>query len=319
MPRKRRTVRKGFCYHIMLRGNGGQDIFRDQADRVRFCLLLQYSAEKHRLKVHGFCLMNNHVHLLIQPMTDNLSSGMHALAFRYAQYFHRKYKQRGYLYQGRYKAVIVQSGIYLTRLIRYIHLNPVRAKIVKNPEEYQWSSQQAYAEQTAFTWLCQDFVLGSFAETIAEGCKKFLQYIHIAEQEKDELREIRKSFRIGAYGDDVFLDNLRGELSEDEVIEGFSFRSEVVSVEKIIEAVCCNMNVSLNEIQSDKRDKQLVQARATMAMLTTNLSLSSLSALGRKILRDPTSLAKLAKKAKNDIRIKSICEEITVHITTVKN
>jgi putative transposase len=94
----------------MLRGNGGQDIFIDNAGRARFCLLLQYACEKHQLNTHGFCLMGNHVHLIMQPLTANLTAGMHALAFRYAQYFNRKYGRKGFLYQGRYKAVLVMQS-----------------------------------------------------------------------------------------------------------------------------------------------------------------------------------------------------------------
>jgi len=319
MPRKRRTIRAGFCYHVMIRGNGGRDIFRDDPDRVRFCLFLQYAIEKHKLKVHGFCLMNNHVHLLIQPMTTNLSSGLHTLAFRYAQYFNKKYNLRGYLYQGRYKAVIVQTGTYLTRLVRYTHLNPVRANIVKRPEDYRWSSHLAYAEQTTYSWLSQELVLNSFGETATESRQKFLRYILISnEEEKDELFEIRRSLRIGAYGDDVFLEALREGLSEEEAFEGASFRTKSVSLESIIETVCSHQNISLVEVQSDKRDKKLVQARAVMALLTINLGAASLSALGRKIMRDPTSLAKLAKKAKCDPYVKTISEKISVYLTDLQ-
>jgi REP element-mobilizing transposase RayT len=299
----------------MFRGHGGQSIFRDDADRTRFCLLLQYSAEKHKLKVHGFCLMSNHVHLLIQPIAANLASGLHALTFRYAQHFNKKYKQRGYLYQGRYKAVIVQTGVYLARLIRYIHLNPVRANIVKSPETYLWSSHQAYAGQATYVWLCQDLVLHSFGTIITDARERFLHYIQIANaQEKEELLEIRKSLNIGAYGDEVFLESIRTELSEEEAFKQTHFRKDSISLEGIIEMVCLNQNISIEEIKSEKRDKQLVQARAAMAMLTVNLQVSTLSALGRKILRDPTSLAKLVKKAKNDSYIKAICEEISAQL-----
>jgi GNAT superfamily N-acetyltransferase len=99
-------------------------------------------------------------------------------------------------------------------------------------------------------------------------------------------------------------------------LETLPFQAELFSLEKIIELVCDKLKVSLSEVQSNKRDRQLVQARAVMALLTTHSRASSLSALGRKILRDPTSLAKLAKKAKNDHDIKSLCEEIIVQLTT---
>ena len=91
MSRKRRVILPGYYYHTMIRGNGGKPIFHDGEDRTRFCLLLQYAKEKHDFRVHGFCLMGNHVHLLLQPNSTDLSGGMHALGFRYAQYFNKKY------------------------------------------------------------------------------------------------------------------------------------------------------------------------------------------------------------------------------------
>lgn len=312
MPRKKRIIRAGFCYHVLLRGNGGQDIFRDQADHVRFCLLLQYASEQHQLVVHGFCLMSNHVHLLVQPLTTDLSSGMHALAFRYAQHFNKKYKRRGYLYQGRFKAIIVQTGVYLMRLTRYIHLNPVRANIVKCAEEFSWSSLLAYAERAHYVWLCKDLVLNSFGGSY----KTLLHYSTMATDEaEDELSEIRRSLRHGAYGDEEFLESICAELSEEESLVSLSVRKASTSVEKIIQAVCDHLNVSLDILQSDCRDTRLVQARAVMAILTKKVGKTSLSTLGKKIMRDPTSLAKLAKKMELDPVVSTTAHDLSIKLT----
>jgi hypothetical protein len=153
------------------------------------------------------------------------------------------------------------------------------------------------------------------AEVTIEARKNFSHYVQIAdEEEKDELSEIRKSSQSGAYGDEIFLEALRGELSREKAFKESSFRTESASLQDIIDTVCSAVNLSLGEVQSDKRDKQLVQVLTAMALLTTNLCISSLSALGRKSLLDPTSLAKLAKKAKHDLYIKTLCEEISVQL-----
>jgi len=226
------------------------------------------------------------------------------------RHFNRKYGQRGYLYQGRYKAVLVQTGVYLTRLIRYIHLNPVRANLVNLPHEYHWSSHLAYAEQSNFTWLCKDLILASFAESPAMAKEKLLQYMNISDEEaKEELFEIRKSSQIGAYGDEVFLSHLHKELDEDRPPK-YSFSLDHLSVEDIIEAVCNDQKISLDDIQSDKRDKRLVLARAAMAFITKQQEIDSLSNLGRLIKRDPTALAKLIRKAKDDPYLKALCERV---------
>lgn len=312
MARKKRFIRAGFCYHVLLRGNAGQDIFLDNVDRARFCLLIQYASEKHKLICHGFCLMNNHVHLLIQPLTEDLSSGIHSLTFRYAQYFNRKYDRKGYLYQGRFKAIIVQSGDYLRRLIRYIHLNPVRANIVKCAENYPWSSHLAYAEKASYVWLCKNLILDSFGDST----EKLFHYINkTSDGAIDDLLEIRKSYRYGVYGDEEFLEDIRAELTEDESLDNLSVQKKSISLEEVIKAVCCHMDVSINTLQTDSRNRQLIKARTVLAILVKKLRIANFSSLGHKIGRDPTSLAKLAKKMESDPSLLSITNELSIKLT----
>jgi putative transposase len=308
MARKRRFIQAGFCYHVMLRGNGGQDIFKDDADRTRFCLLLQYAKEKHQFNIHGFCLMSNHVHFIIQPLNSNLTSGMHSLAFRYAQHFNRKYKRRGYLYQGRYKAVMVQSGTYLLRLIRYVHLNPVRAGIVRKPEEYIWSSQSSYIKGKEYTWLDQTLVIDAFG-----GVERLFRYTQMDDDKaREEAIEIRKSFQRGAYGDEKFLEEWCPILREGEVGENSEQRdSNEVSIECIVEIVCGRFEVNIEDVRSDKRTKSLVQARTVMASLTHRLDAGTMTSLGKYIFRDGTSLAKLARKIESDSQLRILVNELS--------
>lgn len=312
MARKRRCIQAGFCYHVMLRGNGGQDVFKDNEDRVRFCILLQYASEKHQLNIHGFCLMKNHVHIIIQPLTASLTAGMHALAFRYAQHFNRKYKRRGYLYQGRYKAVLVQSGTYLRRLVRYVHLNPVRARIVQSPEEYWWSSHLAYIGNVDYTWLNRKLVLDTFGGELSGGLKNLLQYTHMNnEQAHEEAIDIRKSLRRGAYGDEEFLEKWCPILNEDDVKADYHLgEANEVSLEKIVDSVCSCLKTTLEDVRSDKRAKRLVQARTVMACLTRKFKAGSMHELGRYISRDSTSLAKLARRGELDAQIQDFTIEL---------
>ena len=309
---KTTMYQSGFCYHIMLRGIGGQDIFRDDADRARFCLLVQYASEKHQLNIHAFCLMRNHVHFVIQPITSDLSAGIHALAFRYAQHFNKKYKRRGYLYQGRYKAVLVQSGSYLQRLVRYVHLNPVRAAIVKNPEDYNWSSYRSYTGAADYVWLNQGLVIDVFGRQSGDGAERLTNYTQMNNEEAyEEALEIRKSLRRGAYGDNEFLEKWRPLLSEEKVQADLqSLGANEVTIEKIVEIVCNHLGTSIESIRSDKRTSQFVLARALMAQVTQKLSAGSMAALGRYISRDSTSLAKLARKGKDDPQVQALKNEL---------
>jgi len=127
MARKPRVHVAGGYYHVMMRGNVGSDLFFSNADYCRFLLLLQEGIERYGHRVHAFCLMTNHVHLLIQVGDTPLSRIIQNLGFRYTRYINSKRKEVGHLFQGRYKAILVDEDSYLLELARYIHLNPVRA------------------------------------------------------------------------------------------------------------------------------------------------------------------------------------------------
>ena len=191
----------------MLRGVGGRNIFEDDHDRARFCLLLQYASETSQFDIHGFCFMGNHVHLLLQPHTEDLSSGMHRLTFRYAQYYNKKVQRQGYLFQGRFKDIPVENGSYLLRVIRYIHRNPIRAKLVSQLSDYRWSSHTAYTEGHEYTWLKKDYLLSHFEKTTEKNTlESFKKYIQSEDAEaKIELEEIQNSIEIGAFGCPLFV------------------------------------------------------------------------------------------------------------------
>jgi REP element-mobilizing transposase RayT len=308
MARKKRCIIAGFCYHVMLRGTGGQDIFRDKEDYVRFCLLLQYASEMYDLQVLGFCFMGNHFHLIIQPQHKDLSSGMHALAFRYAQYFNNKYNRQGHLYQGRYKAILVQTGIYLRRLVRYVHLNPVRAGMVYQPEGYIWSSYRAYIGQETYTWLNTGIVFDAFGET-SSAQEKLIEYTLMDDENaRAEVYEIRKSLQIGAYGDDEFLEKWLPK-------QIVNYKPNVI-LEHAVATVCSHLQVSLEEIRSDKRKPSLIFARTLLACLIQQFKSGSMVALASYILRDPSSLAKLAKKGEFDPQVQIIKEALLAQLAT---
>ena len=142
MARKARVHLPGGYYHVMLRGNGGNDIFFSDADRSRFLFLVQEGIARYEHRVHAFCLMGNHVHLLIQVGSVPLSKIMQNLSFRYTRYINKQKNIVGHLFQGRYKAIFVDADSYLLELTRYIHLNPIRAGLCAAAKDYEWSSYQ---------------------------------------------------------------------------------------------------------------------------------------------------------------------------------
>lgn len=130
-------------YHVTSRGDGREDIFLEDADRELFLEVLSESVDRFNWVIHAYCLMDNHYHLLIETPDGNLSQGMRQLNGVYTQRFNRKHKRVGHVFQGRYKAIIVQKDSYLLELARYIVLNPVRAEMVRTAREWPWSSYRA--------------------------------------------------------------------------------------------------------------------------------------------------------------------------------
>ena len=144
MARRNRYHLPSATYHVMLRGNAGDQIFDVDQDRCKMSFLIQEGVERYGHKLLAYCFMTNHVHLAIQVGQISLSRIMQNLSFRYTRHINRRRKRIGHLFQGRFKSIMVDSERYLKELVRYIHLNPVRAGIVKLPNQYQWSSHNVY-------------------------------------------------------------------------------------------------------------------------------------------------------------------------------
>jgi REP element-mobilizing transposase RayT len=144
MARKPRAEIEGGLYHVITRGNNRRRIFDSAADYEKFLSLLAKQKSKLPFLLYAYCLMTNHVHLLIERQADSVGRIMHRLLTGYAQYYNRRYRRVGHLFEGRHKSILCQSERYLAELVRYIHLNPVRAGMVKRAEEYQYSGHRAY-------------------------------------------------------------------------------------------------------------------------------------------------------------------------------
>ena len=140
MARKNRKWFPGAIYHIMARGTYRQNIFKDDEDFKVFLLLMQDAKTKYGFKLHAYCLMTNHYHLLLETEQTEIWKIMKRINQIYAAYYNEKYRLTGHLFQGRYKSCLVENDSYFLQTSRYIHLNPVKAKMVPRAEAYPWSS-----------------------------------------------------------------------------------------------------------------------------------------------------------------------------------
>lgn len=296
MARRHRFHLPISTYHSMLRGNNGQDIFFSDADRVRFCLLLQQASERFNQNVEAFCIMSNHIHLAIRTSDISISKFMHYLAFRYARYINRKYKRVGHLFQGRFKSILVDDEKYLKELIRYIHLNPVRAHLVKDPVSYPWSSHKAYLDLIDIAWLSKDRVLNQFHPELEHAKANFNKYVLNGIGVKTEY-DFKSGFVEGMIGDELFINNskLFANIKKELKIE----------LPKLIDYICRLYQISQEDFMSTKRTDILSEARALTACLVRNIDSLSLEQLAAYMGRDSSGLSKLA----NRLELKSYSDE----------
>jgi len=178
MARPLRIEHPGAVYHVTSRGNARADIFLSDADRQTLLDVLAGTVEKYNWLCHAFCLLGNHYHIIIETLDPNLSLGMRQLNGVYTQAFNRSHQRVGHVFQGRYKAILVEKGSHLLELCRYVVLNPVRAGMVAKPEQWQWSSYKstAYAG-TVPEFLTIDWVLGQFAEKKTAARQRYRGFV----------------------------------------------------------------------------------------------------------------------------------------------
>jgi len=161
MPRQLRIEYPGAFYHVYSRGNQKQAIYLTDEDRFFFLKVLHDARERLGALVHVYCLMNNHYHLALETPEANLSKIMHFINSAYSVHLNIKHERIGHLFQGRFKAILVQADAYARTLTMYIHGNPVRNGTVDRPEQYEWSScQDYYGPRTPPVWLETRTILG---------------------------------------------------------------------------------------------------------------------------------------------------------------
>ena len=143
MPRVARILLDNACYHIINRGNQKQNIFQEEPDFEKYLEILRHYKKKYNFKLYAYCLMPNHIHLVIDiRKTSDLAKIMQGLTQTYTVWFNNKYNKVGRLWQGRFKSMLIQKDKYLIDCLQYIELNPVRADITSSPADYSWSSWQ---------------------------------------------------------------------------------------------------------------------------------------------------------------------------------
>lgn len=186
MARTARERSNTGIYHVMLRGINKQTIFEDNEDRIRFLDTLARYKDDCLLELYSYCLMGNHVHLLMKEIVEPISKIIKRICSSYVYWYNAKYKRCGHLFQERFKSEAVEIDSYFLTVLRYIHQNPVKAKIVKTVEEYKWSSYKEYIEKP--TLVSVDLGLNYFSADRLKAVSLFIEFMH--QDNKDKCLDI---------------------------------------------------------------------------------------------------------------------------------
>lgn len=241
MARPLRIAFPGAFYHVTTRGNERKVVYKSKRDREKFLECLETATERYHAVIHAYCLMDNHYHLLLETPVGNLSQIMHHVNGAYTTYFNVKRARSGHLFQGRFKAILVEKDEYAKELSRYIHLNPVRAKIVQAPEQYAWSSYHFYiGKEKAPQWLHCQFILASFGRQLVVAQRAYEKFVsQVADiVYASPLEDVVGSTLLGSQ---TFIDSIKDEfLSNQELaraVPALKQLADQVSIPDICQAV----------------------------------------------------------------------------------
>ncbi len=263
MPRKPRIEISGGLYHVIARGNNRRKIFRSHDDYIKFTATLESQKAKLPFFLYAYCLMPNHVHLLIEMQDDPLSQIMQRVLTTYSQYHNRRYKKIGHLFEGRYKSILCQTDRYLGELVRYIHLNPVRARIVKRPEDYQYSGHRAYLGLDKTGLVDTEPVLRHFGGSRKRAVESYIQFVEssLAEQSQDQYYRAAEGRLLGS---EEFLEEIRHRIGDQ---RSGRRAPERASIDDLLIAAETSSGLSRLEICSKSKNRRTVAVKEAVIVL----------------------------------------------------
>jgi DNA-binding transcriptional ArsR family regulator len=238
--------------------------------------------------------MTNHVHMAVQAGTEPLAGFICLVASKYAKAFNRKSGRTGHLFERRYRAILIQEDSYLRELVRYIHLNPVRAKIVRNGSDYPWSSHHAYTGGACPRWLTTEQVLAQFGPTRQSARRHYVKFMG-----QQQPASVIRLLRAGVNKNDRVLgdDNWRSA-----VLNEFELKDErrLKSLDDIVREKCGQHSVTEAELAAPSRARQLARIRAEIALEATELGAASVTQIAQRFGRSQPALS----RAVNSLRDK---------------
>jgi len=321
MPRKARLDAPGTLHHVIVRGIEKRRIVNDVADRKNFVKRLGELAEATKTSIYAWALMTNHAHILLRSAEIGLSGFMRRLLTGYAISYNRRHRRWGHLFQNRYKSIICEEDAYFKELVRYIHLNPLRAKLVKSLEKldrYRWSGHRVLMGKVKNEWQDCEYVLKWFGKKEGEAKKNYRNFVKkgIDEGRRPELvggglvrslggwsavKALRRSGdrelsdeRILGSGE--FVERIFKE-AEAKIKYQFSVRNQAEKMNEFIANVCKNESVSIEELKSGGRRREASRVRARIAIGLVKTYGLSLAEVARQLGITTSAVSRIIARA----------------------
>ena len=288
MPRLPRIHAPGAFYHVTLRGNHQQPVFFRDSDRDLLDRIVAESLERVTARLHAYCWMTNHLHLLVQVSDAPLGRLMLRIASTYARKVQSRLETSGHLFERRYHASLVDADSHLLAVVRYIHLNPVVAALAKDPAEYPWSSHRTYLGQQDQRWVSTDFVMrliGAQPDTALYRYKQLIDEPDQVEWGTGALVPHRQHPQI--VGDDAFVRK---------VLDCRSQRRSQKSLEQLVDECCERFQVSRDLLVSRSRESTLVSARVWLGQQASAEQIATISAVARLLGRTEGALRHVMRR-----------------------
>ena len=324
MPRGPRLDAPGVLHHVMARGIMRQLLFRDDTDREDFVSRVATLAEGQRWRVYAWALLPNHFHLLVRTGQQPLSRSMRSLLTGYAGTFNRRHRRSGHVFQNRYKSIVCEEEAYFLELVRYLHLNPVRAGVVQDLKElaaYPYSGHAALVGQQTRPWQETETVLGHFSATLRVARRQYATFVaEGAAQGRrpelqggglvrsaggwvavQELRQGRESYRGDEriLGSSAFVEEMEREVAEREGQQG-ELRARQLPLAEVIERVCQATQVEPQAARGGGRRAAVSRVREGVAYLWVRYLGHSGSAVAQALGIRPESVYKAAQRGEQD-------------------
>lgn len=307
MARPYRILGENAFYHITSHGNGCRSIYEGERDYLKFLEYLLQAKEKFQFRLYAYVLMTNHYHLLVQTLQANLSKIMHYINGAYTAYYNKTNKNAGHLFQGRYKSLIIDADNYFKKVTRYIHLNPVKAKMAERPQDYKWSSYRGYMSGKGDGYIDKEEI-GKVLDMSMEEYEKF---VCAGKDEKDDIfKEVYAGSILGSEG---FIKEtmqvLKGRIENKDIAYGEKLRRQI-SAEDVLEFVSREYKMGRKEILGSKNKQN--QAKKSCIYLLRRITDKTNKEIGEMFGMGHTAVSKVCGKMEQEIesdkRIRKVME-----------